>query len=181
MLRGELGSHSGRRDLVCLLDESGPDLRLCFLAQLIVLDAQVDATLDRLVEDGHSVRGQYHHALEVLQLPQEDGDEGVVLQVVLGAGFEEDVGLVQQEDGLPAGDEVENLRETVFELFRVETEIAGTDLLGVSERRDVVALVGGDKLERAVVSDTPKPLLPSMSFPLPVDHCNSKQLCERRF
>ena len=87
---------SGRRDLVCLLDESTPDLRLCFLAQLVVLDAEVDATLDRLVEDGHSVRGQDHHALEVLQLPQEDGDEGVVLEVVLGTGFEEHVCFVEQ-------------------------------------------------------------------------------------
>ena len=96
MLRRELGSYPGRRDLVRLLDEGRPDLRLCFLTQLIVLDAQVDATLDRLVEDGHSVRGQNHYALEVLQLPQEDGDEGVMLQVVLGASFEEDVCLVEQ-------------------------------------------------------------------------------------
>ena len=121
LLRGELGSYPGRGDLVRLLDEGGPDLRFCFLAQLVVLDAQVDAALDRFVEDGDSVCGQYHDALEVLQLPQEDGDEGVVLQVVLGAGFEEDVGLVEEEDGLPASDAVENLRETVFELFGVET------------------------------------------------------------
>ena len=79
-----------------MLDKGRPDLRLCFLTQLIVLDAQVDATLDRLVEDGHSVRGQYHYALEVLQLPQEDGDECIMLQVVLGASFEEDVCLVEQ-------------------------------------------------------------------------------------
>lgn len=96
LLRRELGSDPGRGDLVRLLDEGGPDLRFCFLAQLVVLDAQVDATLDRLVEDGDSVRGQYHHALEVLQLPQEDGDEGIVLQVVLGASFEEDVCLVEE-------------------------------------------------------------------------------------
>ena len=99
-----------------------------------------------------------------------------MLQVVLRAGFEEDVCLVEQEDGLPASDEVENLRETVFELFGVETEIAGTDLLAVSERRDVVAAIGGDRLGRVAVSGILKPLLPSMSFPPRVDHCNS-QLC----
>ena len=63
---------------------------------MIVLDAEVDATLDGLVENGHSVRRQYHHALEVLQLPQEHRDEGVVLEVVLCAGFEEDVCLVEE-------------------------------------------------------------------------------------
>ena len=71
-------------------------------------------------------------------MSEEDGDEGVVLQVVLGAGFEEDVGFVEEEDGFPAGDEVEDFRETVFELFGVETEIAGTDLWGVSGWCDVV-------------------------------------------
>ena len=90
LLRGELGPFSGRRDLVRLPDERGPDLRLCLLAELVVLDTEVDAALDRLVEDGHPVRGQDHDALEVLELPQEDGDEGVVLEVVLGARFEED-------------------------------------------------------------------------------------------
>lgn len=96
LLRRELGSYAGCGDLVRLPDEGGPDLRLCFLTQLIVLDAEVYATLDRLVEDGHSVRGQNHHALEVLQLPQEDRNEGVVLQVVLGTSFEEDVCFVEQ-------------------------------------------------------------------------------------
>ena len=65
LLWGELGSDSGRGDFVRLLDEGCPDLRFCFLAQLVVLDAQVDAALDRLVEDGDSVCGQYHYALEV--------------------------------------------------------------------------------------------------------------------
>lgn len=96
LLGRELGSYAGCGDLVRLLDEGGPDLRLCFLTQLIVLDAEVYATLDRFVEDGHSVRGQYHHALKVLQLPQEDRNEGVVLQVVLGTSFEEDVCFVEQ-------------------------------------------------------------------------------------
>ena len=65
LLRGELGSHPGRGDLVRLLDEGGPDLRFCFLAQLVVFDAEVDAALDRFVEDGDSVCGQDHYALEV--------------------------------------------------------------------------------------------------------------------
>ena len=121
MVRRELAAFSGRGDLVRLLDERGPDLRFGFLAQLVVFDTEVDAALDCLVEDGHSVRGQDHYALEVLQLPEEDGDEGVVLQVVLGASFEEDVGFVEEEDGFPAGDEVEDFREADFEFLGIET------------------------------------------------------------
>ena len=117
----ELAPFSSRGDLIRLLDESGPDLRFRFLAQLIVFDTEVDAALHSLVEDGHSVRRQDHDALEVLELPEEDGDEGVVLQVVLGARFEEDVGFVEEEDGFPAGDQVEDLREADFEFFGVET------------------------------------------------------------
>ena len=96
LLRRELGPYAGCRDLVCLLNKSTPDLRLCFLTQLIVLDTEVYATLDRLVEDGHSVCGQDHYALEIFQLAQEDRDEGVVLQVVLGTSFEEDVCFVEK-------------------------------------------------------------------------------------
>ena len=113
----ELAPFSSRRDFIRLLDESGPDLRFRLLAQLIIFDTEVDAALDRLVEDGHSVRGQDHDALEVLELPEEDGDEGVVLQVVLGARFEEDVGFVEEEDGFPASDEVEDFREADFEFL----------------------------------------------------------------
>ena len=88
----------------------------------------MDAALDRLVEDGHSVRRQDHDALKVLELPEEDGDERVVLQVVLGARLEEDVGFVEEEDGFPAGDQVEDFREADFEFFGVETEVSGTYL-----------------------------------------------------
>lgn len=79
-----------------MLNKGTPDLRLCFLTQLIVLDTEVYAALDRLVEDGHSIRGQYHYALEILQLAQEDRDEGIVLKVVLGTSFEEDVCFVEE-------------------------------------------------------------------------------------
>lgn len=43
-----------------------------------------------------------------------------MLQVVLGARFEEDVGFVEEQDGFPAGDKVEYLREAVFEFLGVE-------------------------------------------------------------
>lgn len=128
MLRRQLSSYSGGRDLVCLLNKRRPDLRLCLLAQLIVLDTKVDSALDRLVEDGHSIRRQDHDALEILQLPQEDRDEGVVLEMMLGASFEKDVRFVEEEDGLPAGNEVQDLGESVFKLLGVEAKISGTYL-----------------------------------------------------
>ena len=140
LLRRELAALTGRRDPVRLLDEGGPDLGLGLLAQLVVLDAEVDAALDRLVEDGHPVRRQDHDALEVLELAQEDGDEGVVREVVLGARFEENVGFVEEQDGFPAGDEVKDLREPVFEFLRVETQVAGTYLFGVSRRHSLCSV-----------------------------------------
>ena len=35
-------------------------------------------------------------ALEVFQLPQEDGDEGVMLEMMLCTSFKEDVGFVEK-------------------------------------------------------------------------------------
>lgn len=103
----------------------------------------MDTALDRLVEDGDPVCRQDHDALEVLELPQEDGDERVVLQVVLGARFEEDVGFVEEQDGLPARDEVEDLHEAVFEFLRVETEVPSAYLVGVSGRRWLWSVLRG--------------------------------------
>lgn len=60
LLRCELGPFSGRGDFIRLLNKGSPDLRFCFLTQLIVFDAKVYSTLDRLIEDGHSVCCEYH-------------------------------------------------------------------------------------------------------------------------
>lgn len=46
------------------------------------------------------------NALEVFQLPQENGDEGVVLEMVLCSSFEENVGFIEKENGLPSSDKV---------------------------------------------------------------------------
>ena len=59
-----------------------------------------------------------------------------MLQVVLGTSFEEDVCFVEEQDGLPASDEVEDFGKTVFELLGVETKISGTYLSRVSEQRN---------------------------------------------
>ena len=51
-----------------------------------------------------------------------------MLEMMLGASFEKDVRFVEEEDGLPAGNEVQNLGESVFKLLRVEAKISGTYL-----------------------------------------------------
>lgn len=45
-------------------------------------------------------------ALEVFQLPQKDGDKGVVLEMVLCSSFEENVSFIKKENGLPASDKI---------------------------------------------------------------------------
>jgi hypothetical protein len=47
--------------------------------------------------------------LEVLEEAQEDGDQGVAVDVLDGALLEEDVGFVEEEDGAPGVGYVENL------------------------------------------------------------------------
>ena len=83
-----------------------------------------------------------------------------MLEVVLSTSFEEHVCFVEEKDSLPASDEVEDLRKTVFKLLGVESKISGTNLLGDKQTEDFFSVSWGDKLERAVVSDIPKPLPP---------------------
>jgi hypothetical protein len=65
----------------------------------------VDARLHGQVERGQAVGGEEDDAREVLELLEEDGDEGVALGIagLLVAGLEEDVGLVEEDNGLPGG------------------------------------------------------------------------------
>lgn len=54
-----------------------------------------------------------------------------------GTLLEEDVGFVEEEDGVPTADEVENSAEAFFELASIDTKVAWTnlDFLVSSERR----------------------------------------------
>ena len=69
----------------------------------------MDSTLDGFIESGNAISGEYHDALEIFQLAEEDGYEGVVVEVLALTAFEEYVGFVEEEDGFPAGNKVEDL------------------------------------------------------------------------
>ena len=61
----------------------------------------MDAGLEGGVDVVDAVGGEEEDAFVVFQDAEEDGDEFVALQVVRAALFEEDVGFVEEEDGVP--------------------------------------------------------------------------------
>ena len=62
----------------------------------------MDARDKGFVERLDAVSGEEEDALEVLEEAEEDADEGVAVDVVDGAFFEEDVGFVEEEERAPA-------------------------------------------------------------------------------
>ena len=66
--------------------------------QLLVVHGDVDTRLKGRVDVCSAVGGEEEDAGVVLQDAEEDGDELVALEVVCGAGFEEDVRFVEEED-----------------------------------------------------------------------------------
>lgn len=83
------------RCVVGALDECLPDTGAGFLVQIIVLDAEMYSRLDGIIEDCDAVGGKDHDALEVFQLPEEDRDQGVVMQVVERPAFNEDISFIK--------------------------------------------------------------------------------------
>lgn len=106
-LRRSLGGTSS-------LEKMAPNHRPGRQIQFFVSQHQVDAREDRFVEFGHAVGGQEHDALAVFEFAKEDRDERVADEVVRGTALEEDVGFVEQEDGVPVPGDLENLRELRF-------------------------------------------------------------------
>lgn len=80
---------------VVLSEEVLPDRGSALYGELGVVEADVDSGLEGWVEGLHSVRGEEHDALVVLDKAQEDADEFVALDFVEGTFLEEDIGFVQ--------------------------------------------------------------------------------------
>jgi NADPH:quinone reductase-like Zn-dependent oxidoreductase len=72
-----------------------------------------------------SVRRQEQDALEVLELPEEDADEGVSVDVVHVALLQEDIGLVQEKDRTPRVADIQYLLELALQVPRVGAQFAG--------------------------------------------------------
>ena len=110
-----------------VLDEVLPDMSARFNAEVRVWQEEVDTRLESVVKAVDAVGGEEEDALVVLEEAEEGRDERVAVDVVQGALLEEDVGFVEEEDGLPDGRDVEDARELLLEVARVRAELAGRD------------------------------------------------------
>lgn len=118
------------RDLGLLLEggeEVLPDLYPRLDAQVRVFQGDVDARLESRVDVVHTVRRHEQDAFIVLEGPQENGHDLVPLEVVRGTSLEEDIALIEEKDGVPAGDELEDTREAVFNLPGLRAQITGAE------------------------------------------------------
>ena len=94
-----------------------------------VLDAQMDARHESCVEGVDTVGGEEDDALVVLEYAQEDGHEAIALDIVEVALSEEDVGLVDEDDGPPGSSEVEYALQFALRIHEVTLELAGPDVI----------------------------------------------------
>ena len=69
--------------------------------QVAVAQGDVDARLEGVVKRLDAVGGEEQDALEVLEQTQENGHEGVAVQVVYAALLQKHIGFVKEEDGAP--------------------------------------------------------------------------------
>ena len=101
-----------------------PDLHAAGPVERRQAQGDVDAGLEGLVEGADAVGGEEEDPREVVESAEEDGDEGVALQVFVVAVLQEDVGFVEEEDGVPGGGVVEDFFEFGFEDRGVSADVA---------------------------------------------------------
>ena len=87
----------------------------------------MNTRLESIVERLHAIRCEEQDPLEILQQPEEDGYQGVAVDVLDGALLEEDIGFVEEKDGAPAVRDIEDFVEFGFQFARVSAEFAGAD------------------------------------------------------
>ena len=108
-----LGSHCTLHLLLCrvvgALDECLPDTGAGLLVQVVVFDAEMYPRLDRIIEDCDAVGGKDHDALKVFQLPEEDRDQGIMMQIVERPALNEDIRFIKEHNSFPTGRQVKNL------------------------------------------------------------------------
>jgi len=80
-----------------------------------------------LVEAAYAVGGEEHDAVVLLEQPQEDADHGVAVDVVVGPLFQEDVGLVEQDDCIPVARHFQDVAQFVLELVDGGAQLADRD------------------------------------------------------
>ena len=78
-----------------------PNMSARGCAEFVILHADVDARLESRIDVVDSVGGEEENAFVVFQYAKEDGNEFVSLQIMRAALLKEDVGFVEEEDGVP--------------------------------------------------------------------------------
>ena len=96
------------------VEEVDPDVSARGCAEVVVLHADVDAGLEGGVDVVDAVGGEEEDAFVVFEDAEEDGDEFVSFQVVRAALLEEDVGFVEEEDGVPFAGHLEDVGKGRF-------------------------------------------------------------------
>lgn len=90
--------------------------------------------MESLVKHADAVGGEKEDALEIFESAEENGNEGVALEIFVVAVLEEDVGFVEEEDGGKGYGVVEDLFEAIFETFGVGADVAaGNEVEGLFE------------------------------------------------
>ena len=103
------------------VEEIDPDEAARGFTELAVPHADVDTGLEGGVDVVDAVGGEEEDAFVVFEDAEEDGDEFVALQVVRAALFEEDVGFVEEEDGVPFACHFKDVGKRGFHLVRAGT------------------------------------------------------------
>ena len=78
------------------------------------LDSKMNTRLKGGVKSLYAIRSQEHDTLVVLEQTQEDGDEFVALHRVARALFEENIALVEKQNGSPLRGYLEDAAEIAF-------------------------------------------------------------------
>jgi hypothetical protein len=94
--------------VVQMTSEGFPYLAATIRRQGWIMQADVDSAMKGIIDLFDSVGSQEQNALIVLKHAEEDGHQLVALKVRCVAGFQKDVGFVQQEDGIPLRRHLEN-------------------------------------------------------------------------
>lgn len=101
-----------------------PDALPVLVAEAPVVQGDVDAAEERVVERLDAVRGEEEDAAVVLEGAQEDGDEAVAGNVLGPTALEVDVGLVEEDEGAVALTELEEVAQVGLDVVRVNAEVA---------------------------------------------------------
>ena len=84
----------------------------------------MDTALERLVEHADAVGGKEEDAFEVFKSAEENGNEGIALDILVVAVLEEDVSFVEEDYGGEGDGVVEDFFEALFKFLGVGADVA---------------------------------------------------------